>query len=274
MKLLHDFLRTHAAGGFITFSNQEAAAMKFGLSFAEIEEAILAIDLLPERYKKNCQTISRQQQMKLFKSCAAVIGCGGLGGYVIEELARIGIGTIIVIDPDVFEEHNLNRQLHATLTTLGGAKVAAAAQRVREINPAVTVIPLQKAFSLETGTGLLNHAHVVIDALDSIPMRLMLADVCESLDIPLIHGSIAGWYGQVTTQFPGDRTLQKLYCGCTLEKGIEEELGNPSFSPALVASIEAAEAVKVLISQGTSLRGRLLSINLLDMDIGDTPMLD
>ncbi len=269
MKLLHDFLRAHAADGFITFSNQEAAVMKFGLSFAEVEEVILSIDLLPERYKKNRETISQQQQMRLFKSCAAVVGCGGLGGYIIEELARIGIGTITVIDPDVFEEHNLNRQLYATLTTLGGAKVAAAAQRVGEINPAVTVIPLQKAFSLESGTDLLNLAHVVIDALDSIPMRLVLADVCESMNIPLIHGSIAGWYGQVTTQFPGDRTLQKLYSGYTLEKGVEAELGNPSFSPALVASLEVAEAIKVLLNQGTTLRGRLLSINLLDVEIVD-----
>lgn len=269
MKLLHDFLRAHAVDGFITFSNQEAAAMKFGLSFAEVEEVILSIDLVPERYKKNQHTISRQQQMRLFKSCVVVVGCGGLGGYIIEELARIGIGKIICIDPDVFEEHNLNRQLHATLTTLGGAKVAAVAQRVGEITPAVTIIPLQKAFCQENGKDLLNQAHVVIDALDSIPIRLVLADVCELMNIPLIHGSIAGWYGQVTTQFPGDRTLQKIYSGCTLEKGVEEELGNPSFSPALVASIEVAESIKVLLGEGTTLRGRLLSINLFDMEIVD-----
>jgi molybdopterin/thiamine biosynthesis adenylyltransferase len=267
MKLLHDFLRTHATDGYITFSNQEAAVMKFGLSFVEMEEVILSMDLLPERYRKNRETISLQQQMRLFKSCVAVVGCGGLGGYIIEELARIGIGKLICIDPDVFEEHNLNRQLHATLSTLGGAKVAAVAQRIGEINPAVTIIPLQKAFSRETGIDLLNQAHVVIDALDSIPMRLVLADVCDVMNIPLIHGSIAGWYGQVTTQFPGDKTLQKIFGGYTLDSGIEEKLGNPSFSPALVASIEVAEAIKVLLGEGTTLRGRLLSINLLDMEI-------
>jgi molybdopterin/thiamine biosynthesis adenylyltransferase len=269
MKLLHDFLRIHAVDGFITFSHHEAAVMKFGLSFAEVEEVILSLDLFPERYKKNRETISGQKQMRLFKSCAAVVGCGGLGGYIIEELARIGIGKIICIDPDVFEEHNLNRQLYATLTTLAGAKVAAAAQRVGEINPAVTVIPLQKAFCRDNGKDLLGQAHVVIDALDNIPIRLVLADVCESMNIPLIHGSIAGWYGQVTTQFPGDRTLQNLYSGYSLERGVEEELGNPSFSPALVASIEVAEAIKVLLGEGTTLRGRLLSINLFDMEIID-----
>jgi len=269
MKLLHDFLRTHAIDGFITFSNQKTAVMKFGLSLSEVEGVILSMDLLPERYKKNQQTISGKQQMLLFKSCVVVVGCGGLGGYIIEELARIGIGKIICIDPDVFEEHNLNRHLYATLTSLGVAKVAAVAQRVGEINPAVTIIPLQKAFSQENGKDLLNHAHVVIDALDSIPIRLVLADVCELMNIPLIHGSIAGWYGQVTTQFPGDRTLQKIYSGCILEKGVEEQLGNPSFSPALVASIEVAEALKVLLGEGKTLRGRLLSINLFDMEIID-----
>jgi molybdopterin-synthase adenylyltransferase len=269
MKQLHDFLHTHSVDGFITFSNQEAAVMKYDLTFAEVEEVILSINLLPERYRKNQKTISGKQQLRLFRSCIAVVGCGGLGGYIIEELARIGIGRLICIDPDVFEVHNLNRQLYATLTSLGGAKVAAAAQRVAEINPAVKVIALQKTFSRENGTELLNQSHVVIDALDSIPLRLVLADVCESMNIPLIHGSIAGWYGQVTTQFPGDRTLQKMYCGYTVEKGVEEELGNPSFSPALVASIEVTEAIKVLLGEGTTLQGRLLSINLLDMEIVD-----
>ena len=264
-----DFLHANAADGLVALTVQKEAAKRFNMSMPQVENQILSLGLLPKRYARNRKTITQEKQLSLFRSNVAVVGCGGLGGYLVEELARIGIGTIIVIDPDVFEEHNLNRQLYATLTTLGGAKVAAAAQRVGEINPAVTVIPLQKAFSRDNGKCLLNQAHVVIDALDSIPIRLVLADICELMNIPLIHGSIAGWYGQVTTQFPGDRTLQKIYSGCTLEKGVEEELGNPSFSPALVASIEVAEAIKVLLNEGTTLRGKLLSINLFDMEIVD-----
>ncbi|MCU0576870.1 MAG: ThiF family adenylyltransferase, partial [Desulfobacterota bacterium] len=174
--------------------------------------------------------------------------------------------------PDTFEEHNLNRQLLATLESLHEPKVQAAARRVAGINPAVTVIPHQMALSRENGPDLLKGVQVAVDGLDSITSRLVLAEVCEGQSIPLVHGSIAGWYGQVTTQYPEDRTLQTIFSGHTSDQGIEQILGNPSFLPAFVASLETAEAVKILLGQGTSLRGRLMTIDLLDMEIAVLPI--
>jgi molybdopterin/thiamine biosynthesis adenylyltransferase len=106
----------------------------------------------------------------------------------------------------------------------------------------------------------------VADALDSIPRRLELAEVCEKCGIPLVHGSVGGWYGQVTTQFPGERTLQKIYPRYHRERGIEKDLGNLSFVVPTIASIEVAEIVKILLGEGSTLRGKMLALNLLDME--------
>jgi molybdopterin-synthase adenylyltransferase len=263
---LNRFLQEHAEGDLLSWADQNAAADWFGVPLARIEDAALAAGLLPARYQRNRQAISVHQQLTLFRSRVAVIGCGGLGGYVIEELARLGVGTIIAIDPDVFEEHNLNRQILSSPGTLGRAKVEAAAARVADINPAVTLIPVRDYYAPENGTELLRDAQVVVDALDSIPTRLALAETCAELGVPLVHGAIGGWYGQVTTQFPGDDTIQKLYSRWVEGKGVEQHLGNPSFTPALVASIETAEVCKILLGEGETLRNRKLSINLLDME--------
>ncbi len=265
MEELNGFLLEHATGDLLSWADQNAAAERFGVPLARIEETALSAGLLPARYQRNRQAISVTQQLTLFRSRVAVIGCGGLGGYAIEQLARLGVGTIIAIDPDVFEEHNLNRQLLSTTGTLGRAKVEAAAARVTEINPAVTLIPVRDCYSPENGTELLRDAQVVVDALDSIPTRLALAETCAELGIPLVHGAIGGWYGQVTTQFPGDNTIQKLYSQWVEGKGVEQQLGNPSFTPAVIASIETAEVCKILLGEGETLRNRKLSINLLDM---------
>ncbi len=106
---------------------------------------------------------------------------------------------------------------------------------------------------------------LVVDALDNMTARRLLEDHCEKQNIPLIHGAIAGWYGQVSTIMPGDRTLQKIYPPDE-NKGAETELGNPSFSPALVASIEVAEALKVLLHRGEILQNKLLTIDLLNQE--------
>jgi len=267
MSTLQAFLKEHADEDLVAWEHQVEASRRFGLTITETEYAILDNGLLPARYQRNRRTISQSGQRMLFQSQVAVIGCGGLGGYIIEELARLGVGRIIAIDPDVFEEHNLNRQLFSNPANLGKAKTEAAARRIAEINPAVTLVPIQAAFSPENGVDLLGDCNVVVDALDTIQVRLELAEVCAAMKIPLVHGAIAGWFGHVATQFPGDETVQTIYRSWKNGKGIEQALGNPSFTPAVVASLEVAEVCKLLLGQGTPLRGRQLTIDLLSMEM-------
>jgi molybdopterin-synthase adenylyltransferase len=263
---LCEHLLSKAQGDLLPWAEQCAASEAYGVTVGKVEEAALEAGLLPARYQRNRKTFSTADQLKLFRSTVAVIGCGGLGGYVIEELARLGVGRLKAIDPDVFEEHNLNRQLMSTVAALGRPKVEAASGRVAEINPAVETITLQDRFCRENGKSLLSVADVAVDALDSITTRLELADVCADLGIPLVHGSIAGWYGQLVSQFPGESTLQTIYGRCADGVGVEKQLGNPSYTPAVVASLQVAEVCKILLGRGTPVTGAMLVINLLDME--------
>ena len=269
---LSEFLKDHAEGNLVSWRHQAEAARRCGVSVKQTERAILEMGLLPARYLRNGSSISTEGQLALFKSRVTVAGCGGLGGYLVEQLARVGVGTIVAVDPDVFEEHNLNRQLLSSIDLLGTPKAAAAAQRVAAINPAVTVVPVQEAFCEKNARELLDKSHVAVDALDNVESRLALAQACELFLVPLVHGAIAGWYGQVTTQLPGQSTIRNIYRNWTSGPGVERELGNPAFTPASVASAQAAEVCKLLLGLGPLLTGRKLVIDLLHMETDQFPI--
>ncbi|MGC8874738.1 MAG: HesA/MoeB/ThiF family protein [Chloroflexia bacterium] len=238
-------------------------AGRFGLSLREAEVRAIEEHVLPERYLRNLGLFGWEGQRRLLEACVAVVGCGGLGGYVIEGLARSGVGRLIVIDGDTFAPHNLNRQLLSSLAALGRPKVEVARQRVGEVNPAVEVQAYPVVATADTLPGLLEGAQVVVDALDTPRDRLVLQNVAAQLGIPLVHGAIAGALGQVTTVFPGDGTLTALYGGDpTLERGAEALLGTPAMTPMLVAACQVGEVLKLLLQWGQPLRGRLLYLDL------------
>jgi molybdopterin/thiamine biosynthesis adenylyltransferase len=265
---LREFLTSRAEGDLLPWEAQREAARRFGKTLGEVELAALGWGLLPGRYRRNRETVSVTDQLRLFLSRVAVVGCGGLGGYLIEQLARLGVGTLVVVDPDVFEEHNLNRQLLSSPDHLGARKVDVARERVASVNPAVHVIAHPVAFSGANGRELLGGCATVLDGLDNVLVRRELSATCRELGIPLVHGAIAGWYGQVAVQEP-DGDLSPLLRPSASGKGVEAKLGNPSFTPAVVASLQVAEVAKVLLCRGTPLTGRALFVNLLDMQFDE-----
>ncbi len=264
---LRDFILKEADGDLLPCAAQVAATERFNLSLNKVEEVALELGVLPARYQRNGRTISTLQQYRLFRSRAVIIGCGGLGGYLVEELARLGVGNLVLIDSDVIEEHNLNRQILSSADVLGHPKVEVAAERVRSINPAVNVTIRQTVFCRENGRALVEGADVVLDGLDTITGRMELAQICHDMSIPLVHGAIGGWYGQVATQMPGEDISPQVFGLTPPSKGIETSLGNPSFTPAVVGSLQAAEACKILLKEGKCLHRKVLFINLLDMEI-------
>ncbi len=254
--------------GRLSWSDQVKLAQVTGLTLRAVEDKALAQGILPLRYQRNLNAISVAEQYRLFNAQVAVVGCGGLGGYVLEELARIGVGGITAWDYDYFEEHNLNRQLLAQMDSLGHSKTEVAAQRVKAINPAVDFISLPGKFDNTGGSAeYLAGKQVVVDALDNIPTRLMLAQLCRELNIPLVHGAVGGWYGQVSTQYPEDNTVEQLYERFGNHTRGEVDRGILSFVPALVASLQVAEVIKILLGRGDLLRGKVMMINLLDMEM-------
>lgn len=206
---------------------------------------------------------AENQSLAMKKVC--VVGCGGLGGYIIEMLARLGVGFITAVDGDKFDESNLNRQLLCKENSLGINKAKVAKQRMALVNSLVTMTTYPHKLTRENALDILGGHDVIMDALDNIETRFILQKMAEKLQIPLIHGAIAGWYGQVSTIFPGDMTLNKIYLNKDLQ-GVEKRLGNPSFTPPLVASIQVSEAVKILIGRGELLRGKMLFIDTLELE--------
>lgn len=261
---IREFLTARADGDLLPWAAQREAARWSGQSLGEVEAAALGLGLLPSRYRRNRETVSTSDQLRLCRSRVAVVGCGGLGGHLVEQLARLGVGTLVVVDPDVFEEHNLNRQLLSSVADLGVAKVEAARARVAAVNPAVEVVAHRAAFSRESGAALLAGCGAVVDGLDSVLVRRELAATCAELRLPLVHGAIAGWYGQVAVQLPGG-DLSPLLRASSTGRGVEVQLGNPSFTPAVVASLQVAELTKVLLGREPSLATRALFVDLLAM---------
>ena len=247
-------------------------AAESGRSIREVELAALEAGVAPGRYLRNLGAVGMEGQAKLLRATAAIVGQGGLGGYVTEALARMGIGRLVLIDGDVFEEHNLNRQLLSAEAKLGAGKVQAASRRVAEINGAVEVISHAVMLDRENLLPLLDGADVVVDALDRLPIRLILQDGARALGIPMVHGSIGGFLGQVMTIFPEDQGLYALYGDREElpEQGVEVRLGTPAATPMAVAAWEAQEVVKILSDRGELLRNRLL---MLDMESGASEVL-
>ena len=211
---------------------------------------------IPERYRRNIGTIGIDGQKRLLEARVAVVGAGGLGGTIIELLARQGVGFLRIIDGDSFEPVNLNRQLLATERTMGMNKAVSAAARVAEINSEVETHAVPAMFNEDNAKELLSDMNVVVDALDTINCRLLLCRMAQKLKIPLVHAAIAGFTGQVGTILPTRPGLEKLYK--TTSKGIETVLGNPAATPALAAAIQSQEVVKLLTGMGETLSHKLL----------------
>ncbi len=219
---------------------------------------------LEGRYARNRKTLSDEDQLKLSTACVAIVGCGGLGGYIAEELARIGVGRLVLIDGDRLEVSNLNRQIMATELNVGQWKVAAAQERLKSVNSEVKVDAVRGWFVEAKGPELFREVDLVFDALDSLHVRVELERVCHQMNLPLVFASIAGWFGQIGVSLPGDFSVLQLYGRG--EQGVESTWGNPAFTPAVLASLSVAEGVKLLVGRTPSLRHAWLQVDLQSME--------
>lgn len=220
------------------------------LPLAAVEKAALEHSVTPTRYLRNC--LSCEEQLKLLSAHITIIGCGGLGGAVSMQLARTGIGRMHLVDPDTFEEHNLNRQNFCTVSTIGQPKADAAAKGLTALNPALTCTTSQTGFSEDD---LLEG--IIIDCLDDVEPRRELAALCRKHHRLLVHGAVAGWYGRVGTVTAENRLFDILYQNRSTE---------PSATPPKVlaptvyqiASLQVAETLKHLLGyQQTTLHSWL-----------------
>ena len=219
------------------------------------------------RYARNIPALTRAECKVLRQKRILVVGCGGLGGHIIDQLARIGVGFLRVVDGDVFEASNLNRQLLSSVPLLGVSKAKAAADHIARVNPDVTVESVQTFLTEGNATEILAGCDIVMDALDNIPSRRILAAACEKASIPYIYGAIQGWVAQAAISMPGDQLINTLY-----PEEIEiTDKSVLSFTPALCASMQTALCVKWLLGRSVE-TGTIYYFDLLNQEFETIPM--
>ena len=218
---------------------------------------------MADRYERQLELLGPEGQSLLGQKRVLIVGCGGLGGFLLEYMIRLGVGEITAVDGDVFDESNLNRQLLSTEALLGCSKAAAAAERARQINPQISVIPVTEYFSEDNADELVKGQDLVLDALDNVAARLLLEDACARHNVPLVHGAIEGWMAQIGVIRPGSGTLRNLYGSAGNGRSSKASL---PFTPALCAAVQAAEALKLLLGQPADLEDKLMMVNLLTME--------
>jgi molybdopterin-synthase adenylyltransferase len=269
--------RTVAGGGnkirVISLKDSRAIASRSKLTPLQAEIACLENGVVPMRYLRNIGTVGLDGQAKLLRSTVAVCGAGGLGGTVIELLARQGVGHLTIIDNGRFVENNLNRQIMSGEDVLRKAKVKVAARRVGRINSAVVVKACNAYIDDSSVDALLKGAEIAVDALDSLATRLVVLAACRRLKLPFVHGAIAGFSGQVMTVLPGDKGLESLYGTGQDAGGLEAITGNPAGTPAAIAAWEVQEVVKLITGAGTPVRNRLIFLDFADGSLEDIPLI-
>lgn len=238
----------------------------FQLSGRQIEIAALHENIIPEHYIRNMKAFSPEDQSRLLSARTSIVGLGGLGGTVIEILARTGIGTLTLIEADAFEESNLNRQFLSTHRRLKTSKIKAAVERVREINPSITVEGHDEFLDQDNAARLTGNSDVIVDCLDDIQTRFVLEKAAKKIESPLVSAAVAGAYGHVISIFPEDKGLKLIYgdSGILPRKGVETSLGCLPHAVTLLAALETSEVVKILLNKGSILRNKLGVFDLID----------
>ena len=217
---------------------------------------------MEQRYIRNLGALTEAECALLREKTVLVAGCGGLGGYLIEMLLRLGVGEIRAADGDRFEESNLNRQLLSAPGVLGRSKAEVAAERAAAVNPEVRFAAVPEFVTEENVARLVRGCDAVLDALDNIASRKMLAKACGDAQIPLIHGAICGWTAQAAIVPPGDGLLETIYP----EGAALSSKASLSFTPPFCAALQTALCVRLLTGREAE-AGRLYVADLMDMEL-------
>jgi sulfur-carrier protein adenylyltransferase/sulfurtransferase len=250
------------AGGYAAWKN---GGFKWVQDFQYTPEQLIRYSrhfLLPE--------VGEEGQAKLLQAKVLMVGAGGLGSPSAYYLAAAGVGTIGIIDNDVVDISNLQRQILHANDRVGMPKVESAKKTLEGLNPDVKVIPYQAKLTSENIMEILKDYDLVVDGCDNFPTRYLVNDACVLAGKPNVHGSIFQFEGQATVFYPGKGPCYR----CLYPEPPPAEMA-PSCAeagvlgvlPGLIGVIEALEAVKIILGKGESLVGRLLHFNTLTMEI-------
>jgi molybdopterin/thiamine biosynthesis adenylyltransferase/rhodanese-related sulfurtransferase len=222
------------------------------------------------RYQRHLSLpeVGVEGQSKLLSSKVLLLGAGGLGSPAAMYLAAAGVGTIGIVDMDVVDASNLQRQILHNIDRVGERKVDSAKKTLTMINPDVDVVTYDTRLCAENVIEILTGYDVIVDGADNFPSRYLLNDASVKLGIPVVHGSIFRFEGMVSVFHP---VLGPTYRDMVPEPPPSElapscsEAGVLGVLPGIVGSIQALEALKILLNLGESLIGKILAIDTTEM---------
>ncbi|MBQ7284136.1 MAG: HesA/MoeB/ThiF family protein [Oscillospiraceae bacterium] len=222
-----------------------------------------------QRYKRHLMLpqVDEAGQEKIKNSKVLIVGAGGLGSPVAMELACAGVGTIGLVDFDVVDVSNLQRQLLYTENSVGKSKVQQAKERLVAMNRDVNVICIEDKLDETNATEIFEKFDIIVDATDNFDVRYIISDTCVKLNKPHIYGAIYEFYGQIAV-LGGDGPCLRCLNPEPPKKGevVEaKDVGVFGAIPGVVGSLQACEVLKAIIGCGTGLKGRMIFIDLLNM---------
>ena len=220
------------------------------------------------RYSRNIPALTEAECLALRQKRVLVVGCGGLGGHIIDQLSRIGLGSMRVVDGDVFDATNLNRQLLSSVPLLGISKAEAAAAHVSRVSPDTEAEAVPVFLSEENAAQLVAGCDIAMDALDNTSSRKILAAACAEAGIPYVYGAISGWVAQAAVSMPGDMLMEILFP----EEVEIRDKSVLSFTPALCASLQVSLCVKLLTGRPVE-AGTVYHFDLLNLELESIPLM-
>ena len=215
-----------------------------------------------ERYKRNIllEGFGEEGQEKLRQGKVLVIGAGGLGSPVLFYLAAAGVGTIGIVDFDVVDITNLQRQILHQTTDLGKQKAISAKEKLEALNPEITIKSYVEKLTVENAVSLINEYDFVIECCDNYEAKFLVNDVCVAQGKPYSHGAILAMQGEVMTYTPGHACYRCVFGNAPKEGSVPSaaQAGVLGSIAGIAGSIQASEAIKYLTGIGELLTNRLL----------------
>jgi adenylyltransferase/sulfurtransferase len=216
-----------------------------------------------ERYNRQIRLFGVEGQNKLKAAKVLVAGVGGLGTAAALYLAAAGVGKLVLVDKDVVELSNLNRQILYTTEDLGKPKAEVAAKRLNLLNPEISVEALTIEINEENAPEIVKGCNVVVDGQDNYATRYALNDACIVHKIPFVHASVHAYEGRLMTILPGKGPCYR----CLIPVPPPEAKGFPILGtvPGTISTLQATEVIKIVLGIGKLCVGKLLVYDALDM---------
>jgi len=207
-----------------------------------------------ERYSRQLvlDRIGSEGQQKLLEARVVVIGCGALGSVSADRLVRAGVGEVVVVDRDIVELSNLQRQLLFDDGDVGVPKAVAAVEKLRKINPEVTIEAVVDDVNFSNIEEIITGCDVVVDALDNTETRYLINDACIKNNIPWVYGGAISTYGMVSVIIPGETACLRCFMPNIPRAGSMptcDTSGVLNTIPAIIASMQCTEAFKIILGK-------------------------